>query len=168
MDKKEMLEAMISHYTNGNKAKFATLLGVSAQTISAWGTRNTFDSELIYTKCIGISANWLLTGKGSMLNERNNPAESNWSNPPISPVEESVIYKMYEKKDAEVGALKEEIGALKLRIHQLESQENNAELNPGISEITETFTSESYGDYGEGFLHTKRPTASKRSSVGKI
>ena len=28
-----MLDAMIAHYTSGNKAKFATLLGVSAQTI---------------------------------------------------------------------------------------------------------------------------------------
>ena len=45
-----MLDAMVTHYTSGNKAKFAQLLGVSAQTISAWGARNTFDSELIYTR----------------------------------------------------------------------------------------------------------------------
>lgn len=62
-----MLDAMITHYTSGNKAKFALLLGVSAQTISAWGARNRFDSELIYTKCIGLSPDWLLTGEGSML-----------------------------------------------------------------------------------------------------
>lgn len=62
-----MLDAMVTHYTSGNKAKFAQLLGVSAQTISAWGARNTFDSELIYTKCIGLSPDWLLTGEGSML-----------------------------------------------------------------------------------------------------
>ncbi|WP_211453929.1 LexA family transcriptional regulator [Bacteroides eggerthii] len=67
MDKKGMLDAMVTHYTSGNKAKFAQLLGVSAQTISAWGARNTFDSELIYTKCIGLSPDWLLTGEGSML-----------------------------------------------------------------------------------------------------
>lgn len=62
-----MLENMISHYTNGNKAKFANILGVSPQTISAWISRNTFDSELIYTKCSDISSNWLLTGRGDML-----------------------------------------------------------------------------------------------------
>ena len=62
-----MLDAMVTHYTSGNKAKFAQLLGVSAQTISAWGARNTFDSELIYTKCIGLSPDWLLTGEGAML-----------------------------------------------------------------------------------------------------
>lgn len=62
-----MLEAILSHYTNGNKAKFANILGVSPQTISAWVARSTFDSELIYTKCSDISADWLLTGKGPML-----------------------------------------------------------------------------------------------------
>lgn len=45
-----MLEALISHFTNGNKAQFAKHLGVSPQTISAWIARNTFDSELIYAK----------------------------------------------------------------------------------------------------------------------
>lgn len=67
MDKKAMIEALINHYTNGNKAQFAKMLGVSPQTISAWTTRHTFDSELIYTKCRYVSASWLLTGEGNML-----------------------------------------------------------------------------------------------------
>lgn len=66
-----MLEAILSHYTNGNKAKFANILGVSPQTISAWVARSTFDSELIYTKCSDISADWLLTGEGAMLKDKN-------------------------------------------------------------------------------------------------
>lgn len=67
MNKKSMLEALISHFTNGNKAQFSKLLGVSPQTISAWIARNTFDSELIYAKCRYINSSWLLTGKGDML-----------------------------------------------------------------------------------------------------
>jgi phage repressor protein C with HTH and peptisase S24 domain len=67
MDKKKMLEALISHFTNGNKAQFAKHLGVSPQTISAWIARNTFDSELIYAKCRYIDPSWLLTGQGNML-----------------------------------------------------------------------------------------------------
>ena len=62
-----MLEALISHFTNGNKAQFSKLSGVSPQTISAWIARNTFDSELIYAKCRYVNPSWLLTGKGDML-----------------------------------------------------------------------------------------------------
>lgn len=70
MDKTKMLEGLIEHYTKGNKAQFAKLLGVSAQTISAWIARNTFDAELIYTKCRHVNSAWLLTGEGSMLQTR--------------------------------------------------------------------------------------------------
>ena len=67
MDKKKMLEAIIAHETNGNKAQFAKILGVSPQTISAWIARSTFDAENIYTKCRYINPSWLLTGEGEML-----------------------------------------------------------------------------------------------------
>lgn len=67
MDKTKMLEGLIRHYTKGNKAQFAKLLGVSAQTISAWIARNTFDAELIYAKCRYVDSSWLLTGEGTML-----------------------------------------------------------------------------------------------------
>lgn len=67
-----MLEGLIRHYTKGNKAQFAKLLGVSAQTISAWIARNTFDAELIYTKCRYVDSSWLLTGEGAMLQETEN------------------------------------------------------------------------------------------------
>lgn len=67
MDKTSMLESLIAYYTDGNKAQFAVLLGVKPQTISAWISRNTFDAELIYTQCRGVSADWLLSGEGDML-----------------------------------------------------------------------------------------------------
>lgn len=72
MDKTKMLEGLIRHYTKGNKAQFAKLLGVSAQTISAWIARNTFDAELIYAKCRHVDSSWLLTGEGAMLQETDN------------------------------------------------------------------------------------------------
>lgn len=62
MEKKDMLEQLISHFFNGNKAKFALMLGVRPQTINTWLGRNTFDVELIYTKCEVISGDWLLNG----------------------------------------------------------------------------------------------------------
>lgn len=62
-----MVEALVERYTGGNKSQFANMLGVSAQTISAWVARKTFDAELIYVKCSNVSAKWLLTGQGDML-----------------------------------------------------------------------------------------------------
>lgn len=67
MDKKEMLEAIISHYANGNKSKMARILGITPQSISTWLARNTFDNELIYSKCECINPSWLLTGHGDMI-----------------------------------------------------------------------------------------------------
>lgn len=62
-----MLECLINHFTDGNKAAFAKMLGVNPQQISHWIRRNTFDNELLFSKCKGISPSWLLTGEGEML-----------------------------------------------------------------------------------------------------
>lgn len=67
MDKKEMLEAIINHFANGNKSQLARILDVTPQAISTWLSRNTFDQELVYAKCENINPDWLLTGRGSML-----------------------------------------------------------------------------------------------------
>lgn len=83
-----MLEAILSHYTNGNKAKFANILGVSPQTISAWVARSTFDSELIYTKCSDMSADWLLTGKGYMLKNEISASASPLHLTPTIPIDD--------------------------------------------------------------------------------
>ena len=62
-----MVIALVEKYANGKNAQFAKLLGVSPQTISAWISRNTFDYDLVFTKCEGLSPRWLLTGEGEML-----------------------------------------------------------------------------------------------------
>lgn len=67
MNKKEILKALINHYAGGNKSQFAKKIGVKPQTINTWDTRGTFDLELIYSKCECISAEWLLTGNGTMI-----------------------------------------------------------------------------------------------------
>lgn len=71
-----MILALVDHFSNGNKAQFANKIGVTPQTISTWISRNTFDTEKIFALCEGVSAEWLLTGKGSMLkNEQENPCK---------------------------------------------------------------------------------------------
>lgn len=77
MNKSDMLESLINYYTDGNKAKFAAMLGIKAQNISAWIARHTFDAELIYSKCRGVSADWLLSGVGEMLLEKRRDTENN-------------------------------------------------------------------------------------------
>ena len=69
MGKKEMILALIEHYSNGNKAQFASLLGITPQGLSTWIKRESFDIELIFSKCEDISAQWLLTGEGEMIKD---------------------------------------------------------------------------------------------------
>ena len=69
MNKKGQLESLINYYTDGNKTQFANMLGIKPQTVNSWFLRDTFDLELIYSKCIDISSEWLLTGEGNMLKD---------------------------------------------------------------------------------------------------
>nr|DAK35014.1 MAG TPA: LexA-like protein [Caudoviricetes sp.] len=67
MEKKDRLLRLIEHYSDGNKSEFARMIGVSPQAINTWISRNTFDIDIVYAKCINISPEWLLTGNGPML-----------------------------------------------------------------------------------------------------
>ena len=71
MSKADMILALIEHYSNGNKAQFASRLGITPQGLSTWIKRNTFDAELIFSKCEGLSAQWLLTGEGELFENNN-------------------------------------------------------------------------------------------------
>lgn len=71
-----MLECLINHYTDGNKTAFSKMLGINPQLISHWLRRNTFDNELLFAKCKGVSASWLLTGEGEMLEAPSTPTIS--------------------------------------------------------------------------------------------
>lgn len=68
MNTKEQILALISHYSGGNKTQFGRLLGLSNQAIQGWLSRESFDKDLCYQKLPGLSASWLLSGEGSMLN----------------------------------------------------------------------------------------------------
>lgn len=69
MEKKDRLLSLICHYSGGNKSEFARMIGVSPQAVNTWITCNTFDIDIIYAKCLNVSPDWLLTGKGNMLKE---------------------------------------------------------------------------------------------------
>lgn len=86
MDKNKRLERLVEYYGNGNKSHFAKILGVKAQTINTWLSRNTYDTELIFAKCDGLNAAWLLTGEGNMLR-----AELEEDNIPVEPTKKNLI-----------------------------------------------------------------------------
>lgn len=71
MNKRDMLESLINYYTDGNKAKFANMIGITPQLVSNWLDRSTFNAETLFAKCKGVSASWLLTGDGDMLCTQN-------------------------------------------------------------------------------------------------
>jgi len=66
-DKKKIINELVNYYSHGNKADFARKLGITPQGLSTWINRNTFDVELIFSKCENLNAEWLLTGSGQML-----------------------------------------------------------------------------------------------------
>lgn len=71
MTKKERLEAIIAHYSDGKPSVFAKYIGVAPSTISSWLSRDTMDYDLLFAKCETLSPEWLLTGHGSMIKDTN-------------------------------------------------------------------------------------------------
>lgn len=112
MDKTTMLEDLVLHFTGGNKAQFANMLGIRPQTINTWQARNTFDPELIYSKCEDISGDWLLSGEGPMLKSVRNE-ELAISTPERKLLElcKSLV-GIYEQKDIVMGELVSAVKAM--------------------------------------------------------
>lgn len=123
MDKTKMLEALIEHYTKGNKAQFAKLLGVSAQTISAWIARSTFDAYLIYAKCRYVNSEWLLTGEGEMLKSKRTMGDNHTTVQPTSCNKDTQnnpdTQDLIRYLNNTIRQQAEEIGCLKERIRQM-------------------------------------------------
>lgn len=67
-DKILILNEIKQHYKLKNNVEFASFLGISPQNLSNWYGRGTLDYELLYTKCLNINGDWLLSGKGEMFN----------------------------------------------------------------------------------------------------
>ena len=66
LDKPSVLDRIKSFYGLKGNADLARFLGVAPNTITNWYGRKTFDIDVIYTKCVNININGLLTGEGNM------------------------------------------------------------------------------------------------------
>ncbi|MCC2590321.1 helix-turn-helix domain-containing protein [Chryseobacterium sp. MFBS3-17] len=71
IDKSLILNAIKLHYGIEKDADFARFLDIKPQTLSSWHARNTFDIDLLYAKCVDVSPDFLLSGKGPRT--RDNP-----------------------------------------------------------------------------------------------
>lgn len=118
MDKKDILSALIRHYADGNKSKFASMLGVSPQAVSTWEKRNTFDIELIFSKCVNLNAQWLLTGTGEMLLNDTAGTPGSTSGDPLV----DRLLHIIEKKDELIRQQAEDIGQLREQLAQLKAR----------------------------------------------
>lgn len=76
MDKALILNKIKEHKNFKSDADFARFLEIPAQNLSKWKARNTYDIEVLYTKCPELNPEWLLTGEGEMLKSENNSTET--------------------------------------------------------------------------------------------
>jgi len=97
MDKALIINSIKEYYKFKSDSEFARHLGISSQVLSNWKSRNTFDPVLIYTNCLDINPEWLLTGKGQMIKTVEN----------ISMV--SDIQEVYAKEEKIIDGLKSQI-----------------------------------------------------------
>lgn len=120
-----VLDRIKQYYSLKSNADLARFLGVAPNTITNWYGRKTFDLDVVYTKCVDVDFNWLLTGNDTMLQDTPSvtPEAKQSTDQHDLSGEAAAYYRLYEKKDAEVGQLKEEIGALKLKLSQYISDE---------------------------------------------
>lgn len=81
LDKAAVLNRIKEHYGLKGNADLARFLGVAPNTITNWYGRSTFDIDAIYTKCVDVDLNWLLTGRGSMLKTDTTPLMGDQDSP---------------------------------------------------------------------------------------
>lgn len=123
MDKSLILNKLKSHLQIESDKKFADFLGIKPNVLSNWHKRNTYDPELLYTKCEFVNASFLLTGEGPMLkNEANtifmvNEVDNNYKTTKKNSIEEAIIDLVFEKltpilesTDKKIAAIRSDIG----------------------------------------------------------
>lgn len=76
LDKPSVLDRIKNFYGLKGNADLARFLGVAPNTITNWYGRKTFDIDIIYTKCVDVNINWLLTGEGNMLRTESGKEEN--------------------------------------------------------------------------------------------
>ena len=132
MDKKLIINELMNYYKFKKYADFANFLEIKPQVLSNWISRNTFDFEIIYTKCVEINPDWLLTGKGEMLRNNENKVQEPG---PVYEIEEKVIKELKNQNDLlrenyhlskeMIDLQKEKIEVLQQKLQQCEKEKKS-------------------------------------------
>lgn len=83
VDKKLILNKIRDGYKFKNDTAFAKFLDIRPQTLSNWMTRNSFDIDIVYTKCVNVRAEFLITGIEPVFKTSDNVDEID-NNKPVS------------------------------------------------------------------------------------
>lgn len=102
--KASRLEALVNHYCDGNKARFASLIGITPQLLSNWIKRDTMDFEVVYMGCPELSGDWLLTGHGPMINQDKQFENTQNDNSELISLCRSLVLN-YQQRDEVMGRL---------------------------------------------------------------
>ena len=130
---------MVEYYGKGNKSEFARLLGTTPQVIATWIARDTMNYDLIYAKCEGLSAHWLLSGEGEMLKStvhQSNPQQEAAPAQLTGLIQE--LMNELRQKNEEIGELRERIGRADGTIESLQRELNHHAKSAGDVTLEES------------------------------
>jgi hypothetical protein len=104
-----ILNKIKEYYSLNGDAEFARFLGIPPTTLSSWRSRGNINYDLLYSKCVDIDANFLLSGEGKI--KRNEPNEHD----PVSQ-----FLKILSEKDEKINELNKEVLELNKKVITLE------------------------------------------------
>jgi ribosomal protein S8E len=144
IDKTLIINKIKERYKFKSDTEFARHLDITPQVLSNWKTRNTFDPSLVYTKCLDINPEWLLTGKGEMLRKDDNIStksdiDRNWIEEANRISKENCALKeTNELLRFKIGVLEKELSEVKYTQRDLIIYGSVAETEPELIEKKST------------------------------
>ncbi len=116
--RRQILERIMEHYEMESQAEFARRMGISAQNVSSWFARGTYNVELLAVSFPELSGDWLLTGEEPMLK-----AERDSGTPDLRRAFQAIVeeQRMTAKAQAQSDKL---LGILRSLVAQLGGQLN--------------------------------------------